>query len=66
MWYLFHGTDEFSAREALAALRAEDDFGYNQDTFKGAEVSLATWRRKALAPAPPRGDLIAVAWQAPA
>lgn len=42
MWYLFHGTDEFSAREALAALRAEGDFGYNQDTFKGAEVSLAS------------------------
>lgn len=41
MWYLFHGTDEFSAREALAALRAEGDFGYNQDSFKGAEVSLA-------------------------
>ncbi len=41
MWYLFHGTDEFSAREALAALRAEGDFSYNQDTFKGAEVSLA-------------------------
>lgn len=41
MWYLFHGTDEFSAREALAALRAEGDFGYNQDMFKGNEVSLA-------------------------
>jgi DNA polymerase-3 subunit delta len=41
MWYLFHGTDEFSAREALAALRAEGDFGYNQDSFKGSEVSLA-------------------------
>jgi DNA polymerase-3 subunit delta len=41
MWYLFHGTDEFSAREALTTLRAEGDFGYNQDTFKGAEVSLA-------------------------
>jgi DNA polymerase-3 subunit delta len=41
MWYLFHGTDEFSAREALATLRAAGDFGYNQDTFKGAEVSLA-------------------------
>ncbi|HLW01215.1 MAG TPA: DNA polymerase III subunit delta [Ktedonobacterales bacterium] len=41
MWYLFHGTDEFSAREALAALRAEGDFGYNLDTFKGTEVSLA-------------------------
>lgn len=42
MWYLFHGTDEFSAREALADLRAAEDFGYNQDTFKGAEVTLAT------------------------
>src|SRR5579862_4577312 len=42
MWYLFHGNDEFSAREALAALRAEGDFGYNQDTFKGAEVALTT------------------------
>ncbi|HEU5366917.1 MAG TPA: DNA polymerase III subunit delta [Ktedonobacterales bacterium] len=41
MWYLFHGTDEFSAREALAALRAEGDFGYNQDTFKGSETALA-------------------------
>jgi DNA polymerase-3 subunit delta len=41
MWYLFHGTDEFSAREALEALRAESDYGYNQDIFKGAEVSLA-------------------------
>ncbi len=41
MWYLFHGTDEFSAREALAALRAEGDFGYNQDSFKGGEVPLA-------------------------
>jgi len=29
---------------------------------ENAEVSLATWRRKALAPAPPRGDLVAVAW----
>jgi DNA polymerase-3 subunit delta len=42
MWYLFHGTDEFSAREALADLRAEGDFGYNQDTFKGADVPLTT------------------------
>lgn len=41
MWYLFHGTDEFSAREALEALRAESDYGYNQDIFKGAEASLA-------------------------
>jgi|GEM_PF-252044 len=42
MWYLFHGADEFSAREALAALRAGGDFGYNQDTFQGPEVALAS------------------------
>jgi DNA polymerase-3 subunit delta len=41
MWYLFHGTDEFSMREALAALRAGGDFGYNQDVFPGAEAPLA-------------------------
>jgi DNA polymerase-3 subunit delta len=40
MWYLFHGTDEFSMRETLAALRAGGDFGYNQDVFQGAEVAL--------------------------
>jgi DNA polymerase-3 subunit delta len=42
MWYLLHGTDEFSAREALAELRTSNDFGYNQETFKGAEVTLET------------------------
>lgn len=41
MWHLFHGTDEFSAREALEALRSASDYGYNQDVFKGAEASLA-------------------------
>ena len=41
MWYLFHGTDEFSAREALEALRAESDSGYEQDIFKGMEAALA-------------------------
>jgi DNA polymerase-3 subunit delta len=41
MWYLFHGSDEFSAREALEALRAESDYGYNQDIFKGTEAALA-------------------------
>jgi DNA polymerase-3 subunit delta len=41
MWHLFHGTDEFSMREALAALRAGGDFGYNHDVFPGAEVALA-------------------------
>lgn len=40
MWHLFHGTDEFSMRESLAALRAGADFGYNQDVFSGAEVAL--------------------------
>lgn len=40
MWHLFHGTDEFSMREALAALRAGGDFGYNQDVFPSMEVSL--------------------------
>lgn len=29
---------------------------------ENAEVSLAAWRRKALAPAPPPGDLVAIAW----
>src|SRR5262249_26889697 len=42
MWHLFHGTDEFSMRESLAALRARGGFGYNQDVFSGAEVTLAT------------------------
>ena len=41
MWHLFHGNDEFSAREALSTLRARGDFGYNQEVFTGAEVSLA-------------------------
>ncbi len=41
MWHLFHGTDEFSMREALAALRASGDFGANQDVFQGSEVTLA-------------------------
>jgi phytoene synthase len=29
---------------------------------ENVEISLAAWRRKALAPAPPPGDLVAVAW----
>jgi DNA polymerase-3 subunit delta len=41
MWHLFHGNDEFSAREALAALRESLDVGYNQDVFNGSEVALA-------------------------
>ncbi|MFI5274745.1 MAG: DNA polymerase III subunit delta [Ktedonobacterales bacterium] len=42
MFYLFHGADEFSAREALAQLRAGLDIGYNQDVFGGGETSLET------------------------
>ena len=44
MFVLFHGPDEFSAREALAKLRASHDFGYNQDTFVGAEGDAAAIR----------------------
>jgi DNA polymerase III subunit delta len=44
MFLLFHGPDEFSAREALAKLRAAHDFGYSQDTFAGADADLATIR----------------------
>ncbi|HZC77301.1 MAG TPA: hypothetical protein VE258_06100, partial [Ktedonobacterales bacterium] len=44
MFLLFHGPDEFSAREALAQLRASDDFDTSQDTLYGAEVSLDTIR----------------------
>src|SRR5258708_15430375 len=44
MFLLFHGPDDFSAREALAQLRASDDFGPSQDTLYGAEVSLDTIR----------------------
>ena len=44
MFLLYHGPDEFSAREALAKLRATHDFGYNQDTFAGADADLAILR----------------------
>jgi DNA polymerase-3 subunit delta len=33
MFLLFHGPDEFSAREALAQVRSAHDFGYSQDVF---------------------------------
>lgn len=39
MFLLFHGPDEFSAREALAQVRAAHDFGYSQDVFP-ADASL--------------------------
>jgi DNA polymerase III subunit delta len=41
MFLLFHGPDEFSAREALAQVRATHDFGYSQDVFP-ADASLET------------------------
>jgi DNA polymerase-3 subunit delta len=44
MFVLFHGPDEFSAREALTRLRATHDFAFNQDTFPGAETDLASIR----------------------
>jgi DNA polymerase-3 subunit delta len=44
MFILFHGPDDFSAGEALARLRAEGGYEYNQDVFGGAETDLATIR----------------------
>lgn len=41
MYYLFHGSDEFTLREELARLRAEERFGLNVDIFPGAEADLA-------------------------
>src|SRR5262249_34271910 len=40
MFLLFHGSDEFSAREELTRLSAAPEFGYSQDTFAGAEGNL--------------------------
>jgi phytoene synthase len=49
-----------SMRALYAFCRLSDDI---IDCAEGdAEESLAVWRRKALAPAPPPGDLVAVAW----
>ena len=42
MFYLLHGDDEFSSREQLKLLRHQGNFDYNQDTYYGGEVSLAT------------------------
>ncbi len=42
MFYLLHGEDEFSSREQLKILRQKGDFGYNQDTYSGAEGDLKT------------------------
>lgn len=45
MFLLFHGPDDFSAREELAKLRASDEFGLNQDVFAGADADLEGIRR---------------------
>jgi DNA polymerase III subunit delta len=45
MYLLLHGADEFSAREALAALRASPDFGLSQDVFAGAEGDVEAIRQ---------------------
>ena len=42
MIYLLHGDDEFTSREQLKKLRQQGNFEYNQDTFYGGEVDLAT------------------------
>ena len=42
MFYLLHGDDEFTSREQLKKLRQQGNFDYNQDTYNGGEVSLAT------------------------
>ncbi len=47
-------------RALYAYCRLSDDIVDRSE--ENAEVSLAVWRRKALAPAPARGDLVAVAW----
>jgi len=42
MFYLFHGDDEFTCHEQVKKLRQAGNFEYNQDTYNGAEVDLAT------------------------
>lgn len=42
MFYLLHGNDEFTNREHLKQLQQQENFAYNQNTYSGAEVDLAT------------------------
>src|SRR5215472_13802666 len=42
MFYLLHGSDEFTCREHLKKLRKQGDYGYNSDTYGGGETPLAT------------------------
>jgi phytoene synthase len=63
-FYLATGLLPPKKRRAMRALyafcRLSDDIV--DCSQENTEVSLATWRRKVLAPAPPRGDLVANAW----
>src|SRR5260370_33202160 len=40
MVYVLDGDEEFKSREQLKTLRQKDTFGYNLDTYNGAEVDL--------------------------
>jgi len=42
MFYLLHGDDEFTIREQVKKLRQQGNFEYNQDTYNGAEIDLAS------------------------
>ncbi len=42
MFYLLYGDDEFTSHEQLKKLRQQGNFAYNQDTYSGGEVDLAT------------------------
>src|SRR5579863_3535185 len=42
MFYLLHGTDEFTMRQELARLRDTGDFELSVDVYPGAETDLAT------------------------
>lgn len=45
MFLLFHGPDDFSAREELGKLRASEAFGLSQDVFPGTDADLDAIRR---------------------
>jgi len=63
-FYVATGLLPPNKRRAMRALyafcRLSDDIVDGAEEH--AEAALAVWRRKALAPAPPPGDLVAVAW----
>src|SRR6266704_1562353 len=42
MFYLLHGDDEFTIREQVKKIRQQGNFEYNQDTYNGAEIDLAS------------------------